>query len=120
MVPPSGPPAGDPPRPRSASADASDGAEGPTVGNVLGFSLLFRERKALLALNRRGLSPGVRVRDYEAEIPNVAFPLKGALQAARFRHRRCRAVSSSCRAGTRPAAARGTPATRSPVSGSGG
>ena len=72
-----------------------DGPEGPSVGNVLGFSLLFRERKALLALTRRGVAPGVRVRDYEAEIPNVSFPLKGALQAARFRHRRCRAVQAT-------------------------
>jgi tetratricopeptide (TPR) repeat protein len=62
---------------------------GPSVGNILGFSLLFRERKALLALQRRGLSPGVRLRDYEAEIPGVSFPLKGPLDASAFRNRRC-------------------------------
>ncbi|MCA9701075.1 MAG: hypothetical protein KC431_26345, partial [Myxococcales bacterium] len=72
----------------SAPADATE----PAVGNVLGFSLLFRERRALLALNRRSLAPGVRLRDYEAAIPGVGFPLRGPLMATKFRSRRCRLV----------------------------
>jgi tetratricopeptide (TPR) repeat protein len=67
----------------------SEGAGEPAVGNILGLALLFRDRKALLSLPRRGLAPGLRVRDYEAEIPGVAFPLRGPLQAREFRHRRC-------------------------------
>ena len=37
--------------------------EGPALGNVLGFSLLFRERRAMLALQRRSLAPGTILRD---------------------------------------------------------
>lgn len=64
----------------------------PTVGNVLGFSLLLRNRKALLRLERRPLGPGIALADYEAEIPGVSFPLQAPVSAAAFRHRRCRAV----------------------------
>ncbi|HVI01326.1 MAG TPA: tetratricopeptide repeat protein, partial [Enhygromyxa sp.] len=73
-------------------AEALDDGMGPGVGNVLGFSLLFRERRALLALNRRSLAPGVRLRDYEAVIPGVRFPLRGPLNATKFRKHRCRVV----------------------------
>jgi tetratricopeptide (TPR) repeat protein len=62
----------------------------PAVGNVLGFSLLLRDRQALLRLERRALHPGVRLLDYEAEVPDVEFPLR-AHGAAVFRRRRCRA-----------------------------
>ncbi|HWB73349.1 MAG TPA: hypothetical protein VG755_00310 [Nannocystaceae bacterium] len=60
------------------------------MGNVLGFSLLLREHRALLALERRTLAPGVHLLDYEASVPGVAFPIEGPLSASRFRHRRCR------------------------------
>lgn len=61
----------------------------PAVGNVLGFSLLLRDRQALLRLERRTLVPGVRVLDFEAEVPDVEFPLR-TQGAAAFRRRRCR------------------------------
>ncbi len=61
----------------------------PAVGNVLGFSLLLRDRQALLHLERRALTPGVRLHDYEAEVPDVVFPLR-AQGASAFRRRRCR------------------------------
>ena len=76
-------------------AEPHDPAFGPGVGNVLGFSLLFRERRALLALNRRSLAPGVRLREYEALIPGVRFPLRGPLNATKFRNRRCRVVKAT-------------------------
>ena len=69
--------------------------QGPGVGNVLGFSLLFRERRALLALVRRTLAPGVRLREYEALIPGVRMPLRGPLTATKFRKRRCRVVRAT-------------------------
>ncbi|MFO7564122.1 MAG: tetratricopeptide repeat protein, partial [Enhygromyxa sp.] len=75
--------------------DALEPGVGPGVGNVLGFSLLFRERRALLALNRRSLAPGVRLREYEAVIPGVRFPLRGPLNATKFRNRRCRVVHAT-------------------------
>ncbi|MCX4242084.1 hypothetical protein [Paraliomyxa miuraensis] len=62
----------------------------PAVGNVLGFSLLLRDRQALLRLERRALQPGVRLLEYEAEVPDVTFPLR-AQGASSFRRRRCRA-----------------------------
>ena len=62
----------------------------PAVGNVLGFSLLLRDRRALLRLDHRVLSPGLTLRDYEAEIPGIRFPLQAPLSAGAFRHRRCR------------------------------
>jgi len=62
----------------------------PAIGNVLGFSLLLRDRQALLRLERRALYPGVRLLEYEAEVPDVEFPLR-AQGAAVFRRRRCRA-----------------------------
>ena len=76
---------------------AKDGSpeQGPGVGNVLGFALLFRERRALLALTRRSLATGVRLRDYEAVIPGVRFPLRGPLTATTFRNRRCRVVRTT-------------------------
>ena len=61
----------------------------PAVGNVLGFSLLLRKQQALLHLERRALAPGIRLIDYEAEVPGVEFPLQ-ARGAAAFRGRRCR------------------------------
>ncbi|MCH9686171.1 MAG: hypothetical protein K0V04_32360 [Deltaproteobacteria bacterium] len=60
------------------------------MGNVLGFSLLLRDRKALLRLEQRTLAPGIRLADYEAEIPDVQFPLR-TQGAAAFRRRRCHA-----------------------------
>jgi tetratricopeptide (TPR) repeat protein len=75
--------------------EALDDGMGPGVGNVLGFSLLFRERRALLALNRRSLATGVRLREYEAVIPGVRFPLRGPLNATKFRKRRCRVVRAT-------------------------
>ncbi len=60
----------------------------PAVGNVLGFSLVLREHRVLLRLDRRTLAPGVHLLEYEAQVPGVEFPLEGALSAARFRHRR--------------------------------
>ena len=77
-------------------SDTGKRAQGtPGVGNILGFSLLFRERRALLALPRRSLAPGVKLHDYEAEIPGVQFPLKGPLSALNFRGRRCRAQQAT-------------------------
>ncbi len=70
---------------------AADNVGGrPAVGNVLGFSLLLRDRRALLRLEQRTLSPGVRLADYEAEVPDVQFPLR-TQGAAAFRRRRCKA-----------------------------
>lgn len=60
----------------------------PAVGNVLGFSLVLREHRVLLRLDRRTLAPGVHLLEYEAQVPGVGFPVEGALSAARFRHRR--------------------------------
>jgi hypothetical protein len=77
-----------------APDDAGDGV-GPAVGNVLGFSLMFRERRALLALNRRSLGTGVRLREYEAVLPGVRFPLRGPLNATKFRNRRPRVVAAA-------------------------
>ncbi|MEX1367149.1 MAG: hypothetical protein AB1Z98_28740, partial [Nannocystaceae bacterium] len=68
--------------------EESEGAR-PTVGNVLGFSLMLRDRQALLRLERRTLVPGLRLSDYEAEVPDVEFPLR-AQGAAAFRRRRAR------------------------------
>lgn len=62
----------------------------PAIGNVLGFSLLLRERQALLRLERRTLQPGVRLLELEAEVPDVVFPLR-TQGAAAFRRRRSRA-----------------------------
>ena len=67
----------------------SGGAE-PSVGNVLGFTLMLREHRALVRLDRRTLAPGVHLLEYEAAIPGVQFPLEGALSAGRFRHHRAR------------------------------
>ena len=69
--------------------------EAPAVGNVLGFSLLFRDRKALLCLEQRTLVPGLRLTAYEAEVPNVEFPLRAPVSASVFRHHRCRALHLS-------------------------
>ncbi|MEM7152993.1 MAG: tetratricopeptide repeat protein [Myxococcota bacterium] len=76
----------------------------PSVGNVLGFSLLLRDRQALLRLERRALSPGLRLSEYEAEIPDVEFPLR-AHGAAAFRRRRCRARQLSLEVDTHTLAA---------------
>ena len=86
------PPANEPDEPGNEAA--GDGV-GPGVGNVLGFSLMFRERRALLALNRRSLGTGVRLREYEAVLPGVRFPLRGPLNATKFRNRRPRVVSAA-------------------------
>lgn len=64
-------------------------AGGPSLGNLLGFSLLLREHRALLAVERRTLAPGVHLVDYEASVPGVRFPLEGPVSARGFRHRRC-------------------------------
>ena len=74
------------------SGEVVDVGGAPAVGNVLGFSLLLRDRKALLRLERRPLGPGLALADYEAEIPDVSFPLQAPVSAAIFRNRRCRAV----------------------------
>ncbi|MCA9653294.1 MAG: hypothetical protein KC501_25490, partial [Myxococcales bacterium] len=66
----------------------------PSVGNVLGFSLMLRDRVALLRLERRTLAAGLRLSGYEAEVPDVEFPLRAQGPAA-FRHRRCRARALS-------------------------
>lgn len=68
---------------------AENGQGRPSVGNVLGFSLMLRDRQALLRLERRALAPGLRLSGYEAEIPDVEFPLRAQGPSA-FRHRRCR------------------------------
>jgi tetratricopeptide (TPR) repeat protein len=75
----------------SGTADPAVAVPGgaPTVGNVLGFSLLLRDRKALLHLDARMVGGGVRLSDYEAEIPGVEFPLATPLSPLRYRHRRC-------------------------------
>ena len=78
-----------------SSTDGQPPRGTPAVGNILGFGLLFRERRALLALPRRGLAPGVKVRDYEAEIPGVELPIKGPLSATAFRTRRCLALKAT-------------------------
>lgn len=64
-------------------------AHGPSLGNLLGFSLVLREHRALLGLQRRTLAPGVHLVDFEASVPGVRFPLEGPVSARRFRHRRC-------------------------------
>lgn len=64
-------------------------SSGPSLGNLLGFSLVLREHRALLAIERRTLAPGVHLVDYEASIPGVRFPLEGLAGARSFRHRRC-------------------------------
>jgi tetratricopeptide (TPR) repeat protein/Tfp pilus assembly protein PilF len=74
------------------SGEVVDVGGAPAVGNVLGFSLLLRDRKALLRLDRRPIGPGIALADYEAEIPDVSFPLRAPFSAAAFRNRRCRAV----------------------------
>lgn len=61
----------------------------PSIGNLLGLSLMLRDHRALLAVERRTLAPGVHLVDYEAVVPGVQFPLEGPLSASRFRHRRC-------------------------------
>ena len=66
----------------------SDATGAPGVGNVLGLSLLLRRRKALLALDGRTVTPGVRISDYEADLTDVEFPLRPPLSPARFRHHR--------------------------------
>ncbi len=63
------------------------GAE-PSVGNVLGFTLLLRDKRALVRLDRRTLAPGVHLLEFEAAVPGVKFPIEGPLSAQRFRHRR--------------------------------
>lgn len=83
----------EPPSHDDESTRSPDG--GPGVGNVLGFSLLFRERRALLSLARRSLAPGVRLLEYEALIPGVRMPLRGPLTATKFRQRRCRVVRTA-------------------------
>lgn len=80
------------------------GSGAPAVGNILGFSLLFRRRKALLALHKRGLAPGVRLEDYEAEIPGVEFPLRGRVSAKNFSQRRCAVVQGVLKVETRAVA----------------
>ena len=54
----------------------------PSVGNVLGFSLMLRDRVALLRLERRTLAAGLRLSGYEAEVPDVEFPLRAQGPAA--------------------------------------
>src|SRR5690606_27382485 len=76
-------------------ADLGADGVGPGVGNVLGFSLLFRERRALLGLNRRSLAAGGRLRGYGAVGPGVRVPLRGPLNATKFRNRRCRVVRAT-------------------------
>jgi Tfp pilus assembly protein PilF len=71
------------------STDTSDAPGAPGVGNVLGLSLLLRRRRALLALEGRTVRPGVRIVGYEADIPEVEFPLRPPLSPTRFRHHRC-------------------------------
>lgn len=80
------------------------GSGAPAVGNILGFSLLFRRRKALLALHKRGLAPGVRLEDYQAEIPDVEFPLRGRVSAKNFSQRRCAVVQGVLKVETRAVA----------------
>jgi len=65
--------------------------DAPALGNVLGFSLLIRDRKALLRLDQRTLSPGLSLHDYEAELPDEEFPLETPPSLSVFQHRRCRA-----------------------------
>ncbi|EDM73771.1 hypothetical protein PPSIR1_01674, partial [Plesiocystis pacifica SIR-1] len=81
--------------PEDTGSDPGRGGAGPAVGNVLGFSLLFRARRALLAVSGKSLVPGVRLREYEAVIPGVRLPLRGPLKATKFRNRRCRTVYAS-------------------------
>ncbi len=64
-------------------------ADGPSLGNPLGFSLMLRDRRALLGLERCALAPGVHLLDYEADVPGIRFPLEGPVAARSFRHRRC-------------------------------
>src|SRR6266567_1231502 len=62
---------------------------GPSLGNLLGFSLALREHRARLVLERRTLAVGVHLVDYEAVVSGIRFPLEGPVSAAGFRHRRC-------------------------------
>ncbi len=61
----------------------------PSVGNILGFALLFRDRRALLTLEGRALAPGVTLDTYEADLSGIIFPVSGSLAPGRFRHHRC-------------------------------
>lgn len=79
---------------------APDPAGAPAVGNILGFSLLFRDKKALLSLEARSLTRGIRLTGYEAEIPGVSFPLKAPMSVLSFRHKRCVALRMGLRADT--------------------
>jgi hypothetical protein len=63
----------------------------PAVGNIFGFAVAVRDRRAVLTLDRRVLGPGVVLEDFEAEIPGVRLPLRPSLRASSFRNRRCRA-----------------------------
>lgn len=70
-------------------------AQGPSLGNPLGFALLLRDRRALLAVDRRPLAPGIGLVDYEALVPNVQFPITPPVAARSFRHRRCHVLRMS-------------------------
>jgi len=75
-----------------SSTETSSSPSGtPAVGNILGFALLLSSRKALLSLRDRRLAPGVRLDRYEAEIPDVSFPMEAPASVSIYRHRRCRA-----------------------------
>jgi tetratricopeptide (TPR) repeat protein len=75
----------------SSTEPSSPSSGTPAVGNILGFALLLSSRKALLSLRDRRLAPGVRVDRYEAEIPDVSFPMEAPPSVSIYRHRRCRA-----------------------------
>ncbi|GEM_PF-5172210 len=61
----------------------------------LRFSLHLREQKAFLGLAHRQLAPGIELRNFEAELPGVRFPLKTPLSASGFRNHRCRVLKLS-------------------------
>ena len=59
-------------------------------GNLLGFSLEFREGTALVSLQDRKFKDRVRVERLSLEVPDVSFPFDVSGGAEQFCHHRCR------------------------------
>jgi tetratricopeptide (TPR) repeat protein len=61
-----------------------------TQGNLLGFSLEFREGIALVSLSDRKFKDRIQVERLSLEVPDVSFPFDVSGGAEQFRHHRCR------------------------------
>jgi len=59
-------------------------------GNLLGFSLEFREGTALVSLQNRKFKDRVLLERFSLEVPDVSFPFDVSGGAEQFRHHRCR------------------------------